>query len=133
LAGLVKAIDGKVVRYNTGLNTNKLGAYINFLGSDFGKLKSATLEFGRRHKIARVPLVVPLAHENGPARIRIHSEAVVTVLIYQHYPKQVILANHTFRSGEIDAQAVATVSRDIDRLIVQRQKDIEARKLRFKK
>ena len=116
-----------------GLNTNKLGAYINFLGSDFGKLKSATLEFGRRHKIARVPLVVLLAHENGPARIRIHSEAVVTVLIYQHYPKQVILANHAFGRGEIDAKAVASVARDIDKLMVQRQKDIEARKLRLKK
>ena len=122
-----------MVRYNTGLKTNNLGAYINFLGSDFGKLKSATLEFGRRHKIARVPLVVPWAHENGPGRIRIHSDAVATVLIYQHSPKQVILANHVFGRGEIDAKAVASVAGDIDRLMVQRRKDIEARKLRLGK
>jgi len=35
--------------------------------------------------------------------------------------------------GEIDAKAVASVARDIDKLMVQRQKDIEARKLRLKK
>ena len=122
-----------MVHHNTGLKTNKLGAYSNFLGSDFAKLKSDSLEFGRRHKIARVPLVVPLAHENGPARIRIHSEAVATVLIYQHYPKKVILANHAFGPREINAKAVEAVARDIDKLMVQRRKDIEARKLRFKK
>ena len=96
----------------------KFGSYVNFLGDDYEQLKTAAAEFGEKHKINHVPLMVPGYFKDGPKRMRIHPDAQVTVIIYQMKAGQmkaskVVKANHAFAKGSLNRKAVTAVIADI--------------------
>ena len=111
LASLVKEID-RVIQQNPKKN---VGSYVNFLGDDFERLKTAAAEFGEKHKIKHVPLVVPGDFKDGPKRMRIHADAQLTVIIYQLTPGRVVKANHAIGKGGLNPKAVTAVITDIEK------------------
>ena len=115
MASLVKEID-RVVKENG--NPKKVASYVNFLGDDFERLKTAAAEFGKKHKIKHIPLVVPGGPKIGgsvPKRMKIHVDAEVTVIIYQLIPGKVVKANHAFRKGSLNPKADTAIITDIEK------------------
>jgi len=117
LASLVKAIDSVIEKKNPTRKYSRLriNSYVNFLGDDFEQLKTCAAEFGEKHDIQHVPLVVPAVFENGPERLKVHPDAEVTVVIYQLLPERIVKANHAFAKDSLDAEAVAAVVSDIEK------------------
>ena len=116
MASLVKEID-RVIQANPN---KKVGSYVNFIGDDFERLKTAATEFGEKHKISQVPLVVPGGPEIGGSKywlkpLKINADAEVTVIIYQLAPGKVVKANHAFGKGSLNATAIAAIVADIER------------------
>lgn len=113
MASLVKQID-RLIKQNP---KKEVGSYVNFLGDDLKQLKTAAAEFGEKHKINHVPLVVPWKFKDGPKQTRIHPDAQVTVIIYQMYPDKVVKANHAIEKGGLDRKAIEAVIADIEKYL----------------
>lgn len=117
MASLVKAIDSVIEKKNPTVQNSRtrVNSYVNFLGDDFERLKTSATEFGEKHEIKHVPLVVPANFENGPERLKVHADAEVTVVIYQLLPERIVKANHAFAKGSLNSKAVAAVIADVEK------------------
>lgn len=113
-ASLVKEID-QVIEQN---EEKEIASYVAFLGDDFDRVKAQAVEFGMRHKFDHVPLVVPFQVNDGPAQLRIHPDAEVTVIVYQlrreRGENKVVMANHAHVHGTLNEDAARAVVADID-------------------
>ena len=75
LASLVKQLDALVEKHAD----KKLSAFVNFVGDDRDALEAEAKQFAADHKIANLPIVVPIEFTNGPENFGIHPDAEVTV------------------------------------------------------
>lgn len=110
LASLVKELE-KAVDKNAD---KKLSSFVNLIGKDQAALKSTAKEFGTKHKLQNVALVVPEEHENGPADFKISPDAEVTVMLYV---KGEVKANYALAAGKLDGKTVKSIVADTAKIL----------------
>ncbi|MBC8357141.1 MAG: hypothetical protein H8E66_34650 [Planctomycetes bacterium] len=111
MASLVKDIDGIIEKHPE----KKIGSYVNFLGDDMEQLTAAAMEFGEKHTFNRVPLLVPHTFKNGPKRLKLHSDAETTVIVYELIPGRVVKANHAFGVGGLNPTSINAIVADVEK------------------
>lgn len=100
LASLVKQLDKLVAKHEE----QQLRVFVNLIGEDRDALEAEAKKFGAKHKIANVPIVVPVEHENGPDNFGINPDAAVTVTLYSGLK---VNSSHAFdKFKEDDAKTV---------------------------
>jgi hypothetical protein len=110
LAGLVKEIE-KAVGEN---KDKKLSSFVMLLGDDREKLEADAKKFIEDHKIANVPVAVPVEFENGPADFAVSPKAEVTVTLYS---KLKVKASHAYPEGKFSKDAVKAVAADFAKIL----------------
>ena len=110
LAGLVKELEAAVEKNSD----KKLSSFVNLIGKDQDALKKTAKEFGAKNKVQNVALVVPQAHENGPAEFNISSDAETTVMLYV---KGEVKANYALAAGKLDAKAIKSIVADTAKIL----------------
>jgi len=110
LASLVKEVDALVAKHSD----KKLKAFVNILGEDRDTLEADAKKFAADHKIANVPVVVPVEFTNGPDNFAIDPKAEVTVMLYSGMK---VKANYAFAKGKLDKKAIATVTGDLPKIL----------------
>jgi hypothetical protein len=102
VAALAKELNSAV-----GDNESKqLSAFINVLGTDKDAAEKSAKALADTAKTDKVPVVVPVESENGPANYGINPDAEVTVIVAN---KGVVVASQGFAAGKFDKAAVASV------------------------
>lgn len=109
LASLVKKLDKLVAKHQE----EKLAAFVNFLGDDRDALEADAKEFGSKHEIEQIPLVVPVEFENGPENFGVNPDAEVTVTLYVG---QRVVASHAFPEDGLDKKGIKAVLADVPKL-----------------
>jgi hypothetical protein len=107
LTSLVKKIDAAVQK------NPELKAFVTVLNTEEGldqKLKSLAEKEG----IKKTPFSID--NPAGPPAYKISKDADVTVLLYVN---QTVKANHAFRKGELNEQAVERVVADLKKITSQ--------------
>ena len=107
LTGLVKNIDAATEKNSSC----RMGSFVVFLNDDESleaKLKAMAKKEGIEKTI--------LATDNpaGPQGYNIPKEADVTVILYN---KRKVVANHSFRKGELKAEDVEKVVADLSKIL----------------
>lgn len=110
LASLVKQIDTLVAEHAD----DKLQAFVNLIGEDRDALEADAKKFAAEHKIANIPVVVPVEFENGPDNFGINPKAEVTVMLYRGLK---VKANHAFGPGQLKSKNVSDVLADVPKLL----------------
>ena len=106
VAELAKQLNSAV-----GENEAKqLTAFINVLGTNRAAAEKSAKALADSAKTDKVPVVVPVENENGPANYGINPDAEVTVIVAN---KGVVVASQGFASGKFDKAAVASVLDDV--------------------
>ncbi len=105
IAQLTKALNDAVAK-----NEDKqLSAFVNVMNADKAAAEKAAQTLAAHSD--KVPVVVPVENENGPANYGINPDAEVTVLIAN---KSTVVASHGFAAGKFDADAVSAVVKEIE-------------------
>jgi hypothetical protein len=110
VAGLVKKLDGAVQKNSD----DKLAAFVNLLGENEGALEAHAKELGKQAASPRVPIVVPVEYENGPADYGINPDAEVTVILAV---KGKVVANHAYGPGQLNSKAVDKIISDVPKIL----------------
>lgn len=110
LASLVKQLDTLVAEHAD----EKLSAFVNLLGEDREALEADAKKFAAKHKIANIPVVVPVEFENGPDNFGISPKADLTVMLYKALKVQ---ANHVYGSGQFKSKNASEVLADVPKLL----------------
>jgi hypothetical protein len=110
LASLVKQLDTLVAEHAD----EKLSAFVNLLGEDREALEADAKKFAAKHKIANIPVVVPVEFENGPDNFGISPKADLTVMLYKGLKVQ---ANHVYGLGQFKPKDVSDVLADVPKLL----------------
>jgi hypothetical protein len=100
LTSLVKKID----------STKGIKSFVIFL-SDDEKLRGDVVKLAEKEKIKTT--VFAVNDVVGPRQYKISKEAEITVLLYKG---NTIKANHAFRKGDFNAQAVDAIVNDIPKI-----------------
>jgi hypothetical protein len=109
LTSLVKQINEQV-----GKNEEKqLSAFVVLLTDDQDKVKTELEKFAEKEKIHNVPLTL-VETPSGPPDYKIHKDAEVTVLLWN---QQKVVANHAFKAGAMQKEQVATVMKDVAKML----------------
>ena len=95
LASLVKKLDEALSEHSS----QKLAAFVNFLGKDSDALTAAAKDLAKSQEIENVALVVPTDQPNGPEAYQISPDAEVTVMLYKGME---VKANHTLSRDGLD-------------------------------
>lgn len=93
----------------------ELHAFVNLLGANRDATEAAAKKFGVKAKLERVPVVVPLENENGPADYGLDPKAEVTVLIYV---KSKVTASLAF-GKPLTADEVQAVLAEVEKLVAK--------------
>lgn len=110
IAGLVKKLDGAVQKNSD----DNLAAFVNLLGDNEDALEAHAKELGKKAAAPRVPVVVPVEYENGPADYGINPHAEVTVIMAV---KGKVVANHAYGPGQLGKKAVDEILSDVPKLL----------------
>jgi hypothetical protein len=107
LTSLVKKIDEATVANKSA----RMGSFVVFLSDD----ENLPKQLKDMAKTAGLKACV-LAKDNpaGPEGYNVAKDASVTVVLYN---KRTVLANHTFRKGELTEAAVERVVADLPKLV----------------
>jgi hypothetical protein len=109
LASLVKQIDALVEKHAD----EKLSSFVNLLGEDRDALEVEAKKFAAEHKVANLPVVVPVEFTNGPENFGINPDAEVTVMLYSGMK---VKANHAFAAGKLSKKGISAVVADVPKL-----------------
>jgi hypothetical protein len=107
LTSLVKKIDAATV-------TNKkarMGSFVVFLSDDEG-LGDKLKEIAKKEDIKQTVLTID--NPAGPKGYNVAKDADVTVVFYN---KRKVEANHAFRKGELNSQAIEKVVADVKKIV----------------
>jgi hypothetical protein len=102
VAELAKQLNGAVAANES----QQLSAFINVLGTDKSAAEKSAKSLADSAKTDRVPVVVPVENENGPANYGVNPDAEVTVIIAN---KGTVVASHGYAAGKFDKSAVESV------------------------
>jgi hypothetical protein len=103
LTSLVKKIDAASQK-------GKIKSFVVFLG-DEEKLESELKKIAEKNGIQKT--VFAIDNPAGPAGYKVSKDAEVTVVLYN---KRDVKANHAFRKGELNAQAIERIVADLGKL-----------------
>ncbi|MDX1963291.1 MAG: hypothetical protein SFX18_09070 [Pirellulales bacterium] len=101
----------KVVAENT---EKKLASFVNLIGDDVEKNKTAMSKMLTDGKVNHIAVVVPDDQQNGPAEYKIAPEAAVTVLIYKG---GVVAANHAVTADGLNDEAIKSIIADTSKIL----------------
>jgi hypothetical protein len=109
--------DGAVAELAKQLNSTvaanesqQLSAFINVLGNDKTAAEKSAKSLAESAKTDRVPVVVPVENENGPADYGINPDAEVTVIVAN---RGVVVASQGYAAGKFNQAAVDSVLGDV--------------------
>jgi len=110
ISGLVKKLDAAVEKNSD----DQLAAFVNLLGDNEDALEAHAKELGKKVAAPRVPIVVPVEYENGPADYGINPDAEVTVILAV---KGTVVANHAYGPGQLNKKAVDQILADVPKIL----------------
>ena len=108
LTSLVKKIDAETAKNKKA----KMGSFIVFISQD-EKLADKLKEIGKKEEIKTMILSV-MDNPVGPPAYKVDKDAAVTVVFYNQHK---VLANHTFKKGELNSAAVDKVMADLPKIL----------------
>jgi hypothetical protein len=113
LTSLVKKIDAE-----TGKNNKKrMGSFVVFL-SDDEKLADQLKKLGEKEGLKKCILAID--NPAGPGGYNVAKGADVTVVLYK---KGVVMANHAFKKGELNAKGIEAVLADLPKILEEKKAD----------
>ena len=89
----------------------QLTGFVNVMNADKAAAEKAAKELAEKVGAEKLPVVVPVENENGPANYGLNPDAEVTVLIAN---KGAVVASHGYAAGKFDAAAVKAVIAEIE-------------------
>jgi hypothetical protein len=107
LTSLVKKIDAETAK-NKSAN---MGSFVVFL-SDDEKLSDRLKTLATKESIKTCIFAVD--NVAGPKSYEVAKDADVTVVLYN---KQKVVANHSYKKGELNAKAIATIISEIPQIL----------------
>ena len=108
LTSLVKKIDAETAKNKKA----KMGSFIVFISQD-EKLADQIKEIGKKEEIKTTILSI-MDNPVGPPAYKVDKDAAVTVVFYNQHK---VLANHTFKKGELNSAAVDKVMADLPKIL----------------
>jgi len=114
LASLVKKLDAVVAENEE----KKMFAFVNFVGEDAEALQKAAAEFGEKHEISNIALVVPKDHANGPKHYGI---AAKTALVVALYSGKQVKALHALAEDQLSKKLIAAIVADTAKILVEEE------------
>jgi hypothetical protein len=110
LASLVKKIDAATIENKS----KKMGSFVVFL-SDDESLQDKLKALAEKQGIKKC--VLSIDNPAGPGGYKLAKEADVTVVLYT---KRKVQANHVFKKGELNAQAVEKIMADLPKIFPEK-------------
>lgn len=107
LTSLVKKIDAETAKNKSA----KMGSFVVFLTDD-EKLTDTLKTLATKENIKS--LVFSVDNPAGPKGYGVAKDADVTVVLYN---KQKVVANHSFKKGELNAKAIETIISEIPQIL----------------
>lgn len=114
LSNLVKQLDRQMTEHAA----QKLGSFVNLLGTDFEALKVEGKKFAAQNRLENVAVVVPEDQKAGPDEYKINPDADLTVIVYR---EGIVHANHAYRAGEFDAKGLETILSDTAKILAEQE------------
>jgi hypothetical protein len=111
LTSLVKKIDAETVKHKSA----NMGSFVVFL-SDNEKLSDKLKTLATKEKINTCIFAVD--NVAGPRGYEVAKDADVTVVLYS---KQKVVANHSFKKGELNAKAIAAIVAEIPQILPKKK------------
>lgn len=106
------AVAKLTAELNTAVANNsekQLSVFVNVMDADKAKAESGAKKLADAGS-DKVPVVVPVENENGPANYGINPDAEVTILIAN---KMKVVSSKGFAKGDFNAEAVAGVLKEV--------------------
>ena len=107
VASLTKELNAAIAKNADA----QLTGFVNVMNADKAAAEKAAKDLAAKVGVEKLPVVVPVENENGPANYGINPDAEVTVLIAN---KSTVVASHGFAAGKFDAAAVKAVLAEIE-------------------
>ena len=104
---LLKHLDAATAKYRQ----HELGTFVVFL-DDNERLIPRLQETAKKQSLKHTILATDLPA--GPDGFKVAEEADLTVVLYREHE---VLANHAFRKGELDKEAIQKILADLPRLV----------------
>jgi hypothetical protein len=92
----------------------QLTGFVNVMNADKATAEKSAKELAAKVADGKLPVVVPVENENGPANYGINPDAEVTVLIAN---KSTVVASHGYAAGKFDAAAVKAIIAEVEAAI----------------
>jgi len=109
VVNLVKELNSAVTKNEAA----QLTSFVNVMNADKAAADKGAKDLAAAGS-AKVPVVVPVENENGPANYGINPDAEVTVIIAN---KTKVIASHGFAKGQFNADAVKAVLTDVENVV----------------
>jgi hypothetical protein len=113
LGELVRHFDKAVAEHKAA----NLRAWVTFLSEDQPSLDAQLVHWSQKHALRSIALGV-FEDNGGPPSYRLSRDVDVTVLLFV---KQKVVANFTFRSGELTAARIAEVGKALARMVPEKK------------
>ncbi len=107
LTSLVKKIDEATAKNSSA----RMGSFVVFLNDD-ESLEEKLKSIAKDNNLTKCVLTID--NPAGPNGFDIAKEADVTVLLYR---KHTVAANHAFRSGELNNDAIESIVSDLKKIL----------------
>ncbi len=107
LLQLIKKLDNATLADKQ----HRLGSYV-VVCSDVAGMDKYLSGIGQQMQIQQT--ILTLYKAGGPEKYRLAAEADVTVLLYDHFT---VKANHAFKSGELNEQAINAILADLGKML----------------
>jgi hypothetical protein len=91
----------------------QLTGFVNVMNADKAAAEKGAKDLAKAG-VDKLPVVVPVENENGPANYGINPDAEVTVLIAN---KSTVVASHGYAAGKFDAAAVKAIIAEVEAAI----------------
>src|SRR5262249_38661371 len=114
LTNLVKKIDAETARNKNA----RMGSFAVFLSQD-ANLRDALRALAKKEGIKTTILGV-FENRAGPPAYKLTKEADVTVILYV---KRKVVANHAFKKGELNANAIDAIMADLPKILPAKIED----------
>jgi hypothetical protein len=109
LTSLVKKIDEETLKHKS----ERMGSFVVFL-SDDEKLEDHLKDLAKKEGIKKCVLTID--NPAGPGPYKVAKDADVTVVFYEN---RNVKANHAFKKGELNDQAIQRVIADIPKILAK--------------
>src|SRR5262249_25024159 len=107
LTSLVKKIDAETAKHKS----DRMGSFVVFLSDDEG-LQGKVKDLADKEGIKTCVLTID--NPAGPPAYKVAKDADVTVVLYD---RRNVKANHAFKKGELNDQAIERVVADLPKIL----------------